>query len=81
MIGSYDGVVACRQGRALIVWQRILMPDGSSLGIDNAPASDRSDYAGLEEKVDFHDWQLIKGIGLSTVLGIGSEPAFRSTVS
>ncbi|MBY8829191.1 TrbI/VirB10 family protein [Hephaestia mangrovi] len=73
LIGSYDSVVAFGQKRALIVWQRIVMPDGSSLRIDNVPATDPSGYAGLEDKVDFHTWQLLKGVVLSTVLGVGSE--------
>lgn len=76
LIGSYDSVVAFGQKRALIVWQRIVMPDGSSLRIDNVPATDPSGYAGLQDKVDFHSWQLIKGIALSTLFGIGSELTF-----
>lgn len=76
LIGSYDSVVAFGQKRALIVWQRIVMPDGSSLRIDNVQATDPSGYAGLEDKVDFHSWQLIKGIALSTLFGVGSELAF-----
>ena len=40
LIGSYDSVVAFGQKRALIVWQRIVLPDGSSLAIDNVPATD-----------------------------------------
>lgn len=76
LIGSYDSVVAFGQKRALIVWQRIIMPDGSSLRIDNVPATDPSGYAGLQDKVDMHTWQLIKGVALSTLLGVGSELAF-----
>ena len=76
LIGSYDSVVAFGQRRALIVWQRIVMPDGSSLRIDNVPATDPSGYAGLEDAVDMHTWQLIKGVALSTMLGVGSELAF-----
>lgn len=75
LIGSYDSVVAFGQKRALIVWQRIMLPDGSSLRIDNVPATDTSGYAGLQDKVDFHTWTLLKGIALSTVLGVGSELA------
>lgn len=75
LIGSYDSVVAFGQKRALIVWQRIIMPDGSSLRIDNVPATDPSGYAGLQDKVDFHTWQLLKGVVLSTLLGVSSELA------
>lgn len=75
LIGSYDSVVAFGQKRALIVWQRILMPDGGSLRIDNVPATDPSGYAGLADKVDFHTWELLKGVALSTLLGVSSELA------
>ncbi len=73
LIGNYDSVVAFGQRRALIVWQRLILPDGSSLRIDNAPASDAAGYAGLEDRVDFHTWSLLKGIGLATLLGVGTE--------
>lgn len=76
LIGKYDSVVAFGQSRALIVWQRIVFPDGSSIAIDNAPGSDPSGYAGLADKVDFHTWTLLKGVVLSTVLGIGAELQF-----
>lgn len=73
LIGSYDSMVAFGQKRALIVWRRIVLPDGSSVRLDNVPAADLAGYAGLEDKVNFHEWRLLKGIALSTLLGIGSE--------
>lgn len=76
LIGSYDSVVAFGQKRALIVWQRIVLPDGSSVRIDNVPATDASGYAGLQDKVDFHTWALLKGVVLSTLLGVGSQLTF-----
>lgn len=81
LIGSYDSVVAFGQSRALLVWQRIIMPDGSWVQIDNAPATDASGYAGLADKVDRHTWQLIKGVALSTLLGVGTELTFGSNES
>ena len=73
IIGKYDSVVAFGQKRALVVWQRLIRPDGSSMVIDNLPATDEGGYAGLEDRVDFHTWSLLKGIGLATLLGVGSE--------
>ncbi len=78
LVGRYDSVVAHGQQRALLVWQRIIRPDGSSLQIDNLPATDTAGYAGLQDGVDLHTWQLLKGIGLATVLGVGSSLAFGS---
>lgn len=76
MIGTYDSVVAFGQERALVVWQRIIMPDGSSIVIENLPATDTAGYAGLEDEVNFHTWRLLKGIALSTLLGISTELTF-----
>ena len=73
IIGRYDSVVAFGQKRALIVWQRIIRPDGSSIVIENLPATDEGGYAGLVDGVDFHTWQILKGVGLATLLGVGTE--------
>lgn len=81
LIGSYDSVVAFGQSRALVVWQRIILPDGSSIRIDNVPATDTQGYAGLSDRIDRHTWQLLKGVALSTLLGVGTELSFGSDES
>jgi type IV secretion system protein VirB10 len=81
LIGKYDNIVAFGQERALVVWQRIILPDGSSIVIDNLPATDTGGYAGLADEVDLHTWKLLKGVALATVLGVGSELAFGSSDS
>jgi len=74
-------VVAFGQKRALLVWQRIILPDGASIQIDNLPATDAAGYAGLQDRVDFHSWQLLKGVALSTPLGIGIQISIGSDQS
>ncbi len=78
LIGKYDSVVSYGQRRALVVWNRMILPDGSSIVVDNLPATDAAGYAGLEDEVEFHTWQLIKGAALSTLLGVGSEVGAKS---
>lgn len=73
LIGKYDSVVAFGQRRALVIWQRLILPDGSSVRLDNMPATDAAGYAGLVDKVDFHTWTLLKGVAIATMLGVGSE--------
>ncbi len=65
LAGKYDNIVAFGQERALVVWQRIILPDGSSLA----------------DEVDLHTWKLLKGVALATVMGVGSELAFGSAES
>jgi len=79
LLGRYDNVTAFGQKRALVVWQRLILPDGSSVLIDNLPATDTSGYAGLADSIDLHTFQLLKGVALATVLGVGSELALGSS--
>ena len=76
IIGRYDSLIAFGQSRALVVWSRLILPDGSSIVINNLPATDMQGYAGLEDEVDNHTWRVIRGIVLSTLLGVGTELEF-----
>ena len=78
-IGRYDSVVAFGQSRALVVWTRLILPNGDSIQLDNLPGSDGQGFAGLKDKVDRHTWQFIKGAALSSLLSIGSELASDDT--
>lgn len=81
LIGAYDSVVAFGQSRALLVWRRIVMPNGNSIQIDNLPATDAAGYSGLEDDVDYHTWTLLKGIAMSTLFGAGSQITFGNSNS
>jgi len=81
LIGRYDSVIAFGQSRALVAWTRIINPDGTSIQIENLPGADASGYAGLKDKVDFHTFRLLKGIVLSTLLGVGTELSFDDSES
>lgn len=75
LIGQYDSGVAFGQSRVLLVWNRIVMPDGSSIVLDRLSGVDTAGYAGLEDEVDNHWLRLIGGAVLSSVLGVGAELA------
>jgi type IV secretion system protein VirB10 len=81
LIGTYDSVVAFGQSRSLVVWQRIVMPNGWSIQLDNLPATDPAGYAGLEGDVDYHTWRLLEGVAMSTLLGVGTQVTFGSSQS
>jgi len=73
LIGIYDSQVAVGQSRVLLVWTRLIMPNGRSIVLERQPGADAGGQAGLEDEVDHHWFELFKGAGLSTLLGIGSE--------
>lgn len=75
IIGQYDDGVTFGQRRVLLVWNRLILPGGRSIVLERLPGADASGYAGLEDGVDYHWWDLAKAAGLSTLLAIGSELA------
>jgi type IV secretion system protein VirB10 len=75
LIGQYDSQVAYGQSRALIAWNRIIMPDGRSINIGSMTGADLTGASGLEDRTDAHFWQLAKGIMLSTVFSVGAASA------
>ena len=79
LVGTYDNIVSFGQERALIVWQRLILPDGSSIVIDSLPATDSGGYAGIAGEVDTHTRKVLEGVLISTVLGVGTSLAFGST--
>jgi type IV secretion system protein TrbI len=73
LIGVYDSQVATGQSRVLLVWTRLIMPNGRSIVLERQQSADPSGYAGLEDEVDNHWKQLIGSALLSTLLSVGSE--------
>jgi type IV secretory pathway VirB10-like protein len=73
LIGNYDSQVAFGQSRVLLVWTRLIMPNGRSIVLERQPGADTAGYAGLEDGVDNHWGALFKAALLSTLLGVGSE--------
>jgi type IV secretory pathway VirB10-like protein len=73
LIGIYDSQVAFGQSRVLLVWTRLIMPNGRSIVLERQPGADTAGYAGLQDEVDNHWGALFKAALLSTLLGVGSE--------
>ena len=73
LIGVYDSQVAFGQTRVLLVWTRLIMPNGRSIVLERQQGADVGGYSGLEDEVDNHWKELFGAAALSTLLGIGSE--------
>ena len=73
LVGEYDAQIAFGQSRALLVWNRLIMPNGRSIVLERQPGADPAGYAGLEDQVDNHWGMLFKAAILSTLLSVGSE--------
>ena len=75
IIGQYSNDVGFGQRRVLLVWNRLIFPNGRSIVLERQPGADTQGYAGLEDGVDYHWWDLAKAAGLSTLLAVGAELA------
>ncbi len=73
LIGEYDDGVTVGQRRVLLIWTRLIFPDGRSLVLERQPGADAAGYAGLEDRVDNHWASILRAAGLSTLLAVGSE--------
>ncbi|MGA7540358.1 MAG: TrbI/VirB10 family protein, partial [Steroidobacteraceae bacterium] len=80
LIGVYDSQVGYGQSRVLLVWTRLILPNGSSIVLDRLPGTDTEGHAGLEDRVDWHWNRLVAGAAVSTLLGAAAELAVPSQV-
>lgn len=71
VVGTYDSAITFGQSRILIVWQRLIFPNGNSLNLENFPGVDLSGYAGVTGKVNNHTFKLFQAVVLSSILGAG----------
>ncbi|HCH6841005.1 TPA: TrbI/VirB10 family protein [Pseudomonas aeruginosa] len=75
ILGKYNSQVSYGQSRVQVMWNRIILPDTSSLTLDNLVGTDAAGYAGLEDEVDWHWDRIFAGAVLTTLLGVGAELA------
>lgn len=75
ILGRYNSQVSFGQSRVQVVWHRVILPDTTSLTLDNLVGADPSGKAGLEDGVDWHWDRVMAGAALTTLLGIGAELA------
>ena len=54
LIGRYDPQVTHGQERALVVWDRLIYPDGSSVHLKGMQGHDVQGYAGFRDRINNH---------------------------
>jgi len=75
ILGKYSSQISYGQSRVQVIWNRIVLPDTSSLTLDNLVGTDPAGYAGLEDGVNYHWGRIFAGAALTTLLGVGAELA------
>lgn len=86
IIGTYDSQTTYAQTRALVVWQRLILPNGRNIALDNMQGIDQEGYSGLHDKVNSHFgrviWSaLIDGAmtaGVATATDVADSDSYRA---
>lgn len=73
IVGRYDSQVAYGQERVLIVWDRLVFPDASSIQLAGMPGADQAGYAGFHDQVDNHYFKIFGSAILMSFISAGTQ--------
>jgi type IV secretion system protein VirB10 len=73
LIGTYDADTAYGEQRLLIVWNRLIMPNGWSIALRGMPGTDALGASGLHGDVDAHLGGIAVASLISGVLGVSAN--------
>ena len=77
VVGEYQSDTRPGQSRALIIWTRLIRPDGATIEI-GSPASDPVGRGGVKADVNSHFFERFSGAILQSALDVGVNLASRS---
>ena len=73
LVGRYDSQIAYGQSRVLVVWERIIFPDTSSISLLSMPGADTGGYAGFTDQVNNHFARIFGSAILMSIIEAGAE--------
>jgi type IV secretion system protein VirB10 len=77
IIGVYDSQVSFGQKRVLLVWNRLIFPNGMTLNIAGSPGADQAGYSGLSGRVNEHWGEMFKAALLASMFVAGAEIVYN----
>ena len=81
LVGQYDNRVSYGQSRAVVIWTRLIFPDGSSVDLDGMVGHDASGAAGFHDQVDNHFVRLVSMALMLSAFTAGVEMSQPQTSS
>lgn len=80
LIGEYESVTAQGEHRAVIIWTRLIRPDGMTISL-NSPVVDTLGRSGVRASVNNHFFARLGDALLQSTVDLGRTVAGRSTTS
>ena len=73
LIGAYDNSVSQGQTCVVVIWNRIIYPDASSIDLGSMPGADEGGYAGFHDQVNTHLWAKLGNAVLISIAAAGVQ--------
>ncbi len=73
IIGAYDHQVQNGQRRVLVVWNRLIYPDATSVTLGEMAGTDASGYAGFSDKTNTHIWPTMRNALFLSAITAGAQ--------
>jgi len=73
LIGRYDSHLVAGQGRLLVVWTRLILPDAEEIPVADLPAIDAHGAAGIADAVDNHLGRVVGTAALMSAVGAAAQ--------
>lgn len=70
LLGTYSSDIPKGRNRVLVVWQRLILPNGKSISLDAMPGVDQTGAAGLHDQVDYHIENVVGATALSSAIAL-----------
>ncbi|CAB3755820.1 TrbI/VirB10 family protein [Paraburkholderia humisilvae] len=81
LIGAYDSQISYGQERILVVWTRLIFPDGSSISLDGMPGEDKAGNAGFDADVNNHYLKVLGSATFMALFSAGIQLTQKTTVN
>ena len=75
LIGTYDADTSYGERRLVLVWNRLIFPNGWSISLRGMEGTDPTGAAGLRDRTDNHLDRLAGAIGLSAIISVIADNA------
>lgn len=70
LIGAYDNATNYGDQRLLLVWQRLILPNGWSINLQGMEGADATGAAGIRDRTDNHVDRLAAAVALSAIISV-----------
>lgn len=70
LVGAYDNATSYGDHRLLLVWQRLILPNGWSINLQGMEGADPTGAAGIRDRTDNHIDRLAAAVALSAIISV-----------